>query len=50
MAAVYDLCIVGAGLVGSAAARHATLGRSGQAEARVCLVGPLEPKVGTQTR
>ncbi|XP_064608310.1 uncharacterized protein LOC135472636 isoform X2 [Liolophura sinensis] len=44
MATVYDLCVVGAGLVGSAAARHATLGTGDEAKARVCLVGPLEPK------
>lgn len=35
----YDLCIVGAGMIGSSAARHAAaLGK------RVCLVGPEEPK------
>ncbi len=39
---VYDVCIVGAGMFGSAAARHAAsiLGRG------TCLVGPGEPKVG----
>ncbi|XP_038070802.1 uncharacterized protein LOC119739800 isoform X1 [Patiria miniata] len=35
---VYDICIVGAGLWGSSAARHASLpGR------KVCLIGPSEP-------
>ncbi|XP_078572853.1 N-methyl-L-tryptophan oxidase-like [Branchiostoma floridae x Branchiostoma japonicum] len=37
---VYDVCVVGAGMIGSAAARHA----SETAGARVCLVGPGEPK------
>lgn len=37
---MYDLCIVGAGMVGSAAARHASL-TSGF---KVCLIGPSEPK------
>ncbi|XP_069102955.1 peroxisomal sarcosine oxidase-like [Argopecten irradians] len=37
---MYDLCVVGAGLIGSAAARHASL----QPNIRVCLVGPDEPK------
>ena len=38
---IYDVVIVGAGMMGSAAARHATTipGTS------VCLVGPDEPKV-----
>jgi flavin-dependent dehydrogenase len=36
---IYDLCVVGAGLIGSAAARHASQG------GRVCLVGPKEPEV-----
>ncbi|XP_033634259.1 uncharacterized protein LOC117295657 [Asterias rubens] len=35
---VYDVCIVGTGLWGSAAARHAT--KSGR---KVCLIGPREP-------
>ena len=35
----YDLCVVGAGLIGSAAARHASQW------GRVCVVGPEEPKV-----
>ncbi|XP_038070801.1 uncharacterized protein LOC119739799 [Patiria miniata] len=36
---VYDICIVGAGLWGSSAARHASLpGR------KVCLIGPSEPQ------
>ncbi|XP_035210045.1 uncharacterized protein LOC118184481 [Stegodyphus dumicola] len=37
---IYDLCIVGAGLFGSAAARHA----SANAALKVCLIGPDEPK------
>ncbi|XP_069101909.1 peroxisomal sarcosine oxidase-like isoform X2 [Argopecten irradians] len=37
---MYDLCVVGAGMIGSAAARHASL----QPNIRVCLVGPEEPK------
>lgn len=36
---IYDLCIVGAGLIGTAAASHASKWGS------VCLVGPEEPKV-----
>lgn len=36
---VYDLVVVGAGLIGSATARHASQW------GRVCLVGPEEPKV-----
>ncbi|GFY59234.1 peroxisomal sarcosine oxidase [Trichonephila inaurata madagascariensis] len=36
---IYDLCIVGAGMFGSAAARHA----SANAGLKVCLIGPLEP-------
>ncbi|XP_063432965.1 uncharacterized protein LOC134715037 [Mytilus trossulus] len=35
---IYDLCIVGAGLIGTAAASHASKWGS------VCLVGPEEPK------
>ena len=35
----YDLCIVGAGMTGSAAARWATQ----HPGLRVCLLGPLEP-------
>ncbi|XP_077868852.1 uncharacterized protein LOC144359609 [Saccoglossus kowalevskii] len=38
---VYDLCIVGAGLIGSAAARHATIISP---NAKICLIGPNEPK------
>nr|XP_006823771.1 PREDICTED: uncharacterized protein LOC100372742 [Saccoglossus kowalevskii] len=38
---VYDLCIVGAGLIGSAAARHATIISPA---AKICLIGPKEPK------
>ncbi|CAH1255479.1 PIPOX [Branchiostoma lanceolatum] len=37
---VYDVCVVGAGMIGSAAARHA----SETPGARVCLVGPGEPQ------
>ncbi|XP_019631121.1 PREDICTED: uncharacterized protein LOC109475024 [Branchiostoma belcheri] len=37
---VYDLCVVGAGMIGSAAARHA----SESPGVRVCLVGPGEPQ------
>lgn len=36
---IYDLCIVGAGMFGSAAARHA----SANPGLKVCLMGPLEP-------
>lgn len=42
---LYDLCIVGAGLWGSAAARHA----SSLPGAKVCLIGPDEPKTRTQS-
>ena len=38
---VYDLCIVGAGMFGSAAARHA----SSNVGVKICLVGPEEPTV-----
>ncbi|KAL4228177.1 hypothetical protein ACF0H5_013611 [Mactra antiquata] len=38
--AVYDLCIVGAGMIGSAAARHASLVQN----RTVCLIGPSEPE------
>ncbi|XP_055948441.1 uncharacterized protein LOC129981570 [Argiope bruennichi] len=38
---VYDLCIVGAGMFGSAAARHA----STNSRLKVCLIGPREPTV-----
>ena len=37
----FELCIVGAGLIGSAAARHASLILGD----RVCLLGPSEPKM-----
>ncbi|XP_077989571.1 uncharacterized protein LOC144443862 [Glandiceps talaboti] len=37
----YDICIVGAGMIGSAAARHATLISP---SLKVCLIGPKEPK------
>ena len=36
---MYDLVVVGAGCIGSSAARHAS--RWG----RVCLIGPEEPEV-----
>ncbi|XP_055948923.1 monomeric sarcosine oxidase-like [Argiope bruennichi] len=36
---VYDLCVIGAGMFGSAAARHASANPS----VKVCLVGPAEP-------
>ncbi|XP_062590976.1 uncharacterized protein LOC134252499 [Saccostrea cucullata] len=39
--AMYDLCIVGAGMMGSAAARHA----SAKSGVKVCLIGPQEPKI-----
>ncbi|XP_070542986.1 peroxisomal sarcosine oxidase-like [Ptychodera flava] len=38
---LYDLCIVGAGPMGSAAARHATLINP---QLKVCLIGPKEPE------
>ena len=38
---MYDLCVIGAGMIGSAAARHAAE-REG---VKVCLIGPEEPKV-----
>ena len=41
--AIYDLCIVGAGMFGSAAARHA----SANVGVKVCLVGPDEPTVSS---
>ncbi|XP_077988631.1 monomeric sarcosine oxidase-like [Glandiceps talaboti] len=41
----YDICIVGAGLIGSAAARHATLTTP---NLKVCLIGPREPKTLTE--
>ncbi|XP_077989599.1 uncharacterized protein LOC144443882 [Glandiceps talaboti] len=37
----YDICIVGAGMIGSAAARHVTLISP---SLKVCLIGPKEPK------
>jgi glycine/D-amino acid oxidase-like deaminating enzyme len=40
---MYDLCIIGAGMIGAAAARHATV-ISGL---NTCLIGPTEPKVST---
>ncbi|XP_077989548.1 N-methyl-L-tryptophan oxidase-like [Glandiceps talaboti] len=36
----YDICIVGAGMIGSAAARHATITAP---SLKVCLIGPKEP-------
>ena len=41
-AVVYDVCVVGAGMIGSAAARHV----SKSPGLRVCLIGPKEPEVG----
>ena len=41
MSIVYDICVVGAGLVGSATAYHA----SAKPGLKVCLIGPQEPKV-----
>ncbi|XP_070543574.1 N-methyl-L-tryptophan oxidase-like isoform X2 [Ptychodera flava] len=41
MVDTFDLCIIGAGLIGSAAARHATLIAP---HFKICLVGPKEPK------
>ena len=38
---IFDLCIVGAGMIGSAAARHASM----KANVNVCLIGPAEPEV-----
>ncbi|GFY59235.1 peroxisomal sarcosine oxidase [Trichonephila inaurata madagascariensis] len=40
----YDLCIIGAGMFGSSAARHASTDPS----LRVCLVGPNEPTISAQ--
>ncbi|KAK3096948.1 hypothetical protein FSP39_005057 [Pinctada imbricata] len=37
---MYDLCIVGAGLIGSAAARHASLTQG----RRICIIGPEDPE------
>ena len=36
---MYDICVVGAGMVGSAATKWLSL----QQETKVCLVGPQEP-------
>lgn len=41
----YDLCIVGAGLIGSSAARHAV---SSTKNVKVCLIGPEEAKDRSQ--
>ena len=38
---IYDLCIIGAGFFGSAAARHA----SGFPNMKICLIGLDEPTV-----
>lgn len=38
---LYDLCILGAGMFGSAAARHA----SATEGIKVCLIGPKEPSL-----
>ena len=37
----FELCVVGAGLIGSAAARHASLILGD----KVCLIGPSEPEM-----
>ena len=37
---LYDLCVVGAGMIGSSAAKHASLNGC-----KVCLIGPKEPEV-----
>ncbi|XP_077992810.1 uncharacterized protein LOC144446844 [Glandiceps talaboti] len=42
---LYDICIVGAGIMGSAAARHTTLIAP---SLKVCLIGPKEPKILTE--
>ena len=42
IAVVYDVCVVGAGMIGSAAARHV----SKSPGLKVCLIGPKEPEVG----
>ena len=39
---LYDVCVVGAGMIGSAAARHV----SKSPGLKVCLIGPKEPEVG----
>lgn len=44
MEIVYDLCVIGAGMVGSAAARHASINN----DIKICLIGPQEPKVPKQ--
>ncbi|KAG8189150.1 hypothetical protein JTE90_018442 [Oedothorax gibbosus] len=41
---MYDVCIVGAGMFGSAAARHVSANPS----LRVCLIGPDEPKTSEE--
>ena len=42
--AVYDVTVVGAGLIGSAAAKHLQILHS---DWRILLIGPSEPKVST---
>ena len=39
---MYDLVIVGAGLIGAAAARHAVCGWDARRSGRVALAGPTE--------
>jgi len=44
---MYELCVVGAGMVGSAAAKYAARtfrSKHGSSKASVCLIGPPEPK------
>ena len=44
--ACYEVCVVGAGMVGSSAAKHAAKAlRTEGGTPAVCLIGPEEPKV-----
>lgn len=45
MDTVYDVCVVGAGMIGSATARHAA---QMYPHLKVCLIGPAEPQVRPQ--